>query len=183
MARTFEGEAHRILLPFDPPLAVGNDRDIRSMLAILSTLDPDFAPPGKSSVVVQIRTHEHACWQSLRESRRSEYDAEKERIAGAVIGALEKRFGDLRSKVEVVDVATPATYVRYTGVWKGSYQGWAPTPDVIGRRIEKTLPGLSGFYMAGQWVDPPGGLPRVIMSGRNLAQIICREDGRPFVVS
>jgi phytoene dehydrogenase-like protein len=32
--------------------------------------------------------------------------------------------------------------------------------------MEETLPGLKGFYMAGQWVQPPGGLPMAAISGR-----------------
>jgi phytoene dehydrogenase-like protein len=49
--------------------------------------------------------------------------------------------------------------------------------------MSKTLPGLEGFYMAGQWVEPGGGLPLAALSGRNVTQIICRADKRPFVTS
>jgi phytoene dehydrogenase-like protein len=34
--------------------------------------------------------------------------------------------------------------------------------------------------MAGQWVEPGGGLPTAILSGRNVTQIICREDKKIF---
>ena len=51
------------------------------------------------------------------------------------------------------------------------------TPQLFG----KTLPGLDGFYMAGQWVEPGGGLPTVAMSGRNVIHIICKRDKKPFV--
>jgi hypothetical protein len=37
--------------------------------------------------------------------------------------------------------------------------------------------------MAGQWVDPPGGTPYVAMSGRNVTQIICKNDKKKFVTS
>jgi phytoene dehydrogenase-like protein len=47
-------------------------------------------------------------------------------------------------------------------------------------RIDKTLPGLKNFYMIGQWVEPGGGLPPAIMSGRNVAQIICKKDRKKF---
>jgi phytoene dehydrogenase-like protein len=39
---------------------------------------------------------------------------------------------------------------------------------------------LGDFYMIGQWVEPGGGLPPVALAGRNVAQIICRRDGKPF---
>jgi phytoene dehydrogenase-like protein len=37
--------------------------------------------------------------------------------------------------------------------------------------------------MAGQWVEPGGSVPVVAMSGRNAVQVICHEDGRPFVTT
>lgn len=98
----------------------------------------------------------------------------------SVIEVLDKKLGDIASRVEVYDVATPATYIRYTNNWKGSPEGWLPTPSTFGRRIRKTLPGLKNFYMVGQWVEPGGGLPAVALSGRNLAQIICRSDRKKF---
>jgi phytoene dehydrogenase-like protein len=49
--------------------------------------------------------------------------------------------------------------------------------------IEKTLPGLNNFYMAGQWVEPGGSVPIVAMSGRNIIQQICHEDKKEFIVN
>ena len=51
------------------------------------------------------------------------------------------------------------------------------TPQLFG----KGLPILKSFYMAGQWVEPGGGLPTAAMSGRNVIQIICKRDKKPFV--
>ncbi len=183
VARTFEKENFRVLLPFDEPFEAGDDRSMTHLMLKLSNIDPTFAPEGKTSIVVQLRTHDHAYWSRLRHENRDAYAAEKRRAAEAVIDALDRRYGDVRSRVEAVDVATPASYVRYTGVWKGSYQGWAPAPGVLGMRMDKTLPGLKGFFMAGQWVEPPGGLPRVVISGRNVAQLVCRADGVLFQVT
>jgi phytoene dehydrogenase-like protein len=51
----------------------------------------------------------------------------------------------------------------------------------MGRGMDKTLPGLENFYMAGQWVEPGGGVPTAAMSARNVLQMICKRDGKPFV--
>lgn len=56
------------------------------------------------------------------------------------------------------DMATPVTFHRHTGNWRGSYEGWLPTPEVINLRMSKTLPGLDNFYMAGQLVEPDVGV-------------------------
>ncbi len=42
------------------------------------------------------------------------------------------------------------------------------------------LPALDNFYMAGQWVEPGGGVLSTIYSGRNVVQFLCRRDRRPF---
>jgi phytoene dehydrogenase-like protein len=73
--------------------------------------------------------------------------------------------------------------IRYTNNWRGSFEGWVPTPRAITMRMKKTLPGLQKFYMIGQWVEPGGGLPTALMSGRNVAQIICKRDGKEFNVA
>lgn len=111
------------------------------------------------------------------------YLAEKSKIAQDVIEVLEKRIGNIKRKVEMIDVVTPATYNRYTSTWKGSIQGWANEKIFEKNPFKKELPGLSGFYMVGQWVEPGGGVPTVFKSGRDLAQIICRKDGIKFKMS
>jgi phytoene dehydrogenase-like protein len=47
--------------------------------------------------------------------------------------------------------------------------------------MSKTLPGLKDFYMAGQWVEPGGGVPTAAMSGRNVIQILCKRDRKSFL--
>jgi phytoene dehydrogenase-like protein len=37
--------------------------------------------------------------------------------------------------------------------------------------------------MAGQWVEPGGGVPMAVMSGRQVVQLICADDERPFVAT
>ena len=94
---------------------------------------------------------------------------------------LDRRFPGLAAQVEMCDVATPMTWERYTGNWQGSFEGWLINTRTFGMRMSKTLLGLSNFYMAGQWVEPGGGVPTAAMSGRNVIQIICSRDKRPFV--
>jgi len=49
--------------------------------------------------------------------------------------------------------------------------------------MRKTLPGLDNLYMAGQWVNPGGGMPTAAMSGNHTIQLICKKDGKKFVTS
>jgi phytoene dehydrogenase-like protein len=85
-----------------------------------------------------------------------------------------------REAIEVTDVATPATVIRYTGNWKGSMEGWLPSPTTGFRPLRRTLPGLRRFMMVGQWVMPGGGLPSGLMTARSALQAICKQDHVAF---
>jgi phytoene dehydrogenase-like protein len=125
-------------------------------------------------------------WKNLYQER-ERYEAEKQHIAITVMGQLEKRFPGITEQVEMVDVATPMTYERFTGNWQGSMEGWMVTTQTMGatmgRGMDKTLPGLENFYMAGQWVEPGGGVPTAAMSGRKVIQMICKRDKIAFVTT
>ncbi|RJQ31587.1 MAG: NAD(P)/FAD-dependent oxidoreductase [Peptococcaceae bacterium] len=166
-----------ISFPLDEPLAVAG-KELKRLTAMIYNFDPTLAPPGRTVVKVMFSS-DYDYWRALREDG-DRYRAEKERIAGQVVARLDRRFPGLAAQVEMQDVATPATFHRYTGNWRGSFEGWLPSPDQFGLRMRKTLPGLDNFYMCGQWVEPGGGLPPAAMSGRNVIQLICKKDKREF---
>lgn len=151
-----------------------------SLSVRIFNFDPTFAPAGKTAVIVFFTTENDGYWRTLRDADRPKYEDEKARIARETIAALENRFPAARGKVEVVDVATPATVVRYTGNWRGSMEGWLMTPATGIRSLPSVLPGLRDFYMVGQWVSPGGGLPSGLMTGRAVSRKICRDHHRPW---
>ena len=101
-------------------------------------------------------------------------------VPTAQIKALEAEFGGIEKHVEVVDVATPATWRRYTGNWKGSFEGFLITPKTMMKNLGFTVPGLDGFSMHGQWVAVGGGLPPAGINGRALARKLCKKYGKRF---
>jgi phytoene dehydrogenase-like protein len=100
-----------------------------------------------------------------------------------VLGLVESKYPGISEQVEMMDVATPMTFERYTGNWEGSMEGWLITTRNMFLRMKRTLPGLDNFYMIGQWVQPGGGVPTGAMHGREILQVICHRDRRPFVTS
>ncbi len=166
--------------PLETPINIAGKEHHR--LGVLNySYDPSLAPEGKTALKVQFET-DYDYWEKLyQDSER--YKAEKERIADDVIDRLDKRFPGLASQVEMRDVATPMTWVRYTGNWRGSYEGWMFSAETFASSMRKTLPGLDNFYMAGQWVNPGGGMPTAAMSGRQTIQSICHRDKKKFVTS
>jgi len=169
-----------LTLCLDRPIMI----DPKTTTDILSfrifNFDPTLAPKGKTAVVCFIPTYNHEYWSSLREGNKSKYGAEKERVAGMIIDVFEGRFPAEKGKIETVDVATPATVIRYTGNWKGSMEGWLYTPSTGIKQLPLTLPNLANFYMIGQWVSPGGGLPSGLITARNAAKVVCRENHVKF---
>jgi phytoene dehydrogenase-like protein len=180
LSRMFEGTPHTIVFPLEKPIKI-DDKHTRDHIGVrIFNFDPTMAPPGKTVVTAMFPTDNHTYWQNLRDTDKDAYNAEKQRIAREVILALDTRFGHIRAQVEQIDVSTPATVIRCTNNWKGSLEGWVLTPDVGFLRMKKTLPGLRNFYMAGQWVEPGGGLPTAFLSGRNVTQLISKHDAKKF---
>jgi phytoene dehydrogenase-like protein len=176
--RDLSQEPHRIIFELDRPISIAGEEH-PWMLVLHHCFDPTMAPAGRSAVEVWYATR-YEYWAALERDRQA-YEAEKKRIADATIAELDKRWPGFASQVEVVDVPTPATYVRYTGNWKGSPDGWYITPENMKKTFRRTLPGLSGLYMVGQWTAPFTGAIMAALSGRQLIQLLCRKQKREFV--
>jgi phytoene dehydrogenase-like protein len=183
ISRSFEpipGSTTGLNFPLEKPIAIAGQELDRLGIRV-HNFDPTLAPSGKTLARVMIPSN-FSYWQSLSEDLNS-YHAEKGEIGDRVLGALDRRFSGLSHLVEMRDVATPITYHRYTGNWQGSHQGWLVTPQTWKFRMKKNLPGLDNFYLAGQWVEPGGGVPSAAMSGRNVIQLLCKRDRKPFVTT
>ena len=164
----------------DKPLTVDPGTELHRLSFRVFNFDPTFAPPGKTAVTCFLPTRNVDYWVKLRNENPEAYRAEKRRVADAVIAVFVKRLSHLRGAIEVVDVSTPASVVRHTGNWKGSMEGWLPTPQTGFRRLPDTVPGLHRFRMIGQWVSPGGGLPSGLMTARCAVKAMCKEDGLRF---
>lgn len=180
--RDLSAEPHWVTHLLDDPVLIAGETRFE-IEAKHYCFDPSLAPLGKSVVIAALPTP-YQYWQRIY--GRSFYASQQVQESSLLIEQLEQIYPGLRADIEVVDVATPITYERYTGNWQGSSCGWLLTKQTLFRMltgIRKTLPGLGGFYMIGQWVEPGGSVPVVAMSGRNIIQQICAEDQKRFTVA
>ena len=166
----------------DTPLQVDSCTQLRQVSFRFFHFDPTFSPAGKTAVTCFLPTRNFEYWLHLQQQDPAGYRAAKGRIAEAVIAILEKSLPQLRRAIEVIDVSTPATVIRYTGNWKGSMEGWLLTPTTGYQQLPNTLPGLRQFLMVGQWVMPGGGLPSGLLTARSAIEAVCRHDRKHFVV-
>jgi phytoene desaturase len=179
VSQAYPGEPCFVTIALEQPITIG-PHEAKGMLVRVFNYSPRFAPQGKTVVQVEMET-EWDYWHDLRRDDRARYDGEKDRLAAEILQRLEVHYPGISSQVEETDVATPYTWWRYTLNDKGAWEGWMMTPETTRTLIERALPGLSNFYMAGQWVTPGGGVPPVLHTARHAVQLLCRQDGKPFV--
>ena len=162
------------------PVEIGDA--VRDKLSVhIYNHDNTMAPAGRTAITIMLQS-DYQYWKKLSRDK-TEYLQKKEEIGRTITELLNQRFPGISSLVEAVDVATPLTFERYTGNWNGSFEGWLITPEnsgVIIRPMSQSLPDLKNFNMCGQWVEPGGGLPTAIMSGRRLIKKLCKEDNQKF---
>jgi len=180
--KIFPNEPHTLNLLLREPLRVDDKWRQERLEVETFGAESGLCPEGTSMMTVRLQTS-YEFWTQLKRDDVTRYRAEKKKVVEEITAILDRRFPGLAAAVERSDIATPATFVRYTGNWQGSYEGWLPTPRILGRRIPYTLPGLKNFYMAGHWVVAGGGLPSAALSGRYVAQMVCAQKGKTFAAT
>ena len=151
------------------PFAIGGATNDHLYVRITND-DSTLAPP--DHVVVQAMLSTSYDWWATRGTR---YGAEKDTVAEIALAQLERHVPNLRAHVRLTDVSTPLTFWNMARSWRGAFEGWMPSREGIFGHVPKTLGDLRGFYMAGQWVEPGGGVPTAILSGRETAQLLCAD--------
>ncbi len=157
-----------------PPYTIGGVTRERLGLRVCND-DPFLAPPGHAVVQAMLDT-DYAWWAT----RGVGYQAAKEEVAQIAQAQIERVLPEVRTRVRMTDIATPLTFWRQARSWRGAYEGWEPNAESLAGHVNKRLAGLQGLYLAGQWVEPGGGVPMAVMSGRQAVQILCDDDRRPF---
>ncbi|HUT55690.1 MAG TPA: NAD(P)/FAD-dependent oxidoreductase [bacterium] len=178
--RDLRGEPEMAAYELEEPMTIAGEE--QKYLTIHNySCDPTTAPPGKSVLVIRLMS-DYDNWKKLAADKGA-YEEEKEKVGNSLMGFLESRYPGISEQVEMLDVATPLTFERYTANWEGSMEGWLMTTKTMRLRMKKTLPGLNNFYMAGQWVSPGGGLPGCAITAKEVMHLICHADGRAFQTS
>lgn len=179
------GHTHFSRFPLEQELTLPDGTVYDRIEAHIYNYDPTMAPKGKSVVVVSFYTKNGDFWIDLRKNERVKYRQIKSDFADKILTLLDDRFGGvIKNNVEMVDVATPATVLRYTNNWKGSTQGWLPGNNLLATTpVGFTLPGLNNFYFSSHWNQPGGGLPIAVKTGRDIAKIISKKYNGRFITN
>lgn len=166
-----------LIFPLDEPFEAGGNyfKEFRLNNYSVAT---SHAPEGCAAVTCILLCDCYDWWKSKKAD--GTYKAEKDKLMQRFIKVLEEKLPEMKGKVAVTDVATPLTYERYTGSYKGSWMSvWLPggMPFAFSAKCS-----IKGVYFASERNTMPGGLPLTVDSGRHTAQRVCRDEGRTFVV-
>lgn len=176
----FSNEPQKLYITLEKPIVIDALTTLYHLDLSHYCDDPASAPDGKSLITSMPEAKDWKYWDSLRKNDIEKYEKEKNRIADEIVEALDRRFGNIKKNIEMIDVSTPATYIRYTNNWTGGQISWKATRKTFGKPTTWKIKGLTNFYMTGQWAGTSGGLYYVVMMGNHLAQIMCKDEGIPF---
>lgn len=131
------------------------------IIEIHSISDPSFAPGSTAAIQLIMMSPYDAV---------GDWEAEQEAIADKLIASAEKVIPGLSNNVLFKHIANPLTIEKATSNSQGS-PGWYPVP---GSKPRKQKTPIKNLYQAGHWTFPGSGVPQVVTSGRNAAQLILR---------
>lgn len=131
-----------------------------------------YSPEGSSTLTCLLLGDSYEWWRQKKED--GTYAQEKQKLLDVFCAELEKHIPEIKGKIEVRDLATPCTYERYTSCYNGSWMSlWPPRTGAF--KFPAKAKTVRGLYFANQRNKMPGGLPMCVWSGRNTAQVICRD--------
>ncbi|NJD10787.1 MAG: NAD(P)/FAD-dependent oxidoreductase [Gemmatimonadetes bacterium] len=140
-----------------------------------------YSPPGKNTINL-LSLQGYGPWEQFeadyRAGRKAEYNRAKQRMADVLIRKAEQALlPGLADAIEVKEIGTPLTNVRYTGHHRGAIYGWDQTVNNSGpTRVGHATP-IAGLYLAGAWSRPGHGYGAVIPSGLECFAEIVRTWG------
>lgn len=162
---------HGLMFNLDKPVTIAGIK--YSLMGINNYSNhPEYAPAGCTAITTNFMGDSYDWWLDKKKS--GNYDNAKAEIAGTIIKILEEKFPKIKGKIEVVDVATPLTYERYTGAYKGSWMTTMYKGSKMNMKLGKSA-SINNLYFAGFRLVTPGGLPVALMTGRKAAQLVCKD--------
>ncbi|GAB6089469.1 FAD-dependent oxidoreductase [Spirochaeta dissipatitropha] len=145
--------------------------------------EKDFAPEGKNIMTVVINQFgsDIDAWLGMSEDRKV-YKETKTKIGLEVLRAVEKRFPEMTGQLELLDVATPLTYMRYCNAYRGAFMPFLP--GVSGKMFAHNgrIRSLKNLHLTGQWLQTGGGLPTAVITGKDSIQRIAYDRKEKYSV-
>ncbi len=138
-------------------------------LTLYDNVYKGYSPEGKNTLnILTLQGFDH--WEKYKDdyfkNNKEEYNKEKERMADILIDKVESTLlPGLRDAIEVKEIGTPLTNMRYTSNYRGAVYGFDQTLDNSGNtRLGHSTP-VKNLYLSGAWTKPGHGYGAVLYSG------------------
>jgi len=127
-----------------------------------------FAPEGETVLQVMIQQNEsdYEYYENLRTTNLQAYQAEKREIGEFIRQEIEAHFPELEGQLKMIEFTTSYSLTRYCRAYKGCYMPFVTKPRISRDFHNGRINGLKGLYLAGQWLQPPGGLINAAITGK-----------------
>jgi prolycopene isomerase len=147
-------------------------------ITIYDNLYRGYSSPGTSTLTVMTLCG-YEPWKKYESDyfadRKDAYVREKERLAQILIKEAEDLvIPDLTSMIEVMEIGTPLTNVRYTGNYQGAIYGY--NRQGARMNILDVRTPINGLYLASAW-SHGGGYTPAMMAGRHAVQALMEDWG------
>lgn len=136
-----------------------------------------YAPKGCTSLTMMFFEDTYDEWKNAYAD--GTYVAKKEALATMIIKSLEETIPELKGQINVWDIATPLTYERYCGTYRGSWMS-VMKPNLKRQSYPSKSESIERLYFAGQRLVVPGGLPVALTTGRTAVQHLCKDTGTVY---
>ena len=144
-----------------------------------SARDKSLAPEGKSTLIIHCsaRIDYGDFWKTDKNRERGKaYREFKQQYADILIERAEKGLGiNIKKHVEVLEIATPVTYWRYTGNRNGSTMGASPTDKNIKNRLAHYKTPVKNLFLGGHWAEYGGGMPMAVKAASNASLMVLEK--------
>lgn len=150
------------------------DKEVKEMGFKLYNHEKAFAPEGHTVMTIQIPA-DYDGWKALSKNKEAYEDAKKI-LEGHIRKTVEEVYPETVGKIEMVTIATPVTYERYCNAYRGAWMAFNTNKEMKSFTHSGVLKGVKNMYMAGQWLQAPGGLPVAAATGMWAIQRICKKE-------
>ncbi|MCP3899893.1 MAG: NAD(P)/FAD-dependent oxidoreductase [Desulfobacteraceae bacterium] len=142
-------------------------------VTIYDNLFKGYSQPGTSTMSVMTLA-DYTFWEKFEKDyfkgNKNAYNRKKHQLAEILIEQVENSLiPGLKESIEVMEIGTPLTNIRYTKNPGGAIYGYDRDKEFLGSRTP-----VKGLYLASAWSNG-GGYTSVMMAGRNAVRHLLKD--------
>ena len=142
-------------------------------ITLYSNVDKSLVKNGKF-ILSLIQGQSYKYWEKFEgdynAGNKTEYNKEKDRIAGILVKRSETVIPNLSKHIEFEESATPLTLKRFTGNFNGAIYGWANAVNQVTPMDRLTKLPIKNLHLSSAWTYPGAGQAATIACGCNLGR-------------